>query len=35
MRPEEVAESVVEVALKSERYVVPELVMVPLIPPGR
>lgn len=35
MRPEEVAESVVEVALKSERYVIPELVMVPLIPPGR
>jgi len=31
MKPEEVAESVVEVALKSERYVIPELVMVPMI----
>lgn len=35
MRPEEVAESVVEVALKSDRYVVPEIVMVPLTPPAR
>ncbi len=35
MKPEEVAESVVEVALKSDRYVVPEIVMVPLIGPGR
>ncbi|MFN7143724.1 MAG: SDR family oxidoreductase [Myxococcota bacterium] len=35
MRPEEVAESIVEVALKSERYVVPEIVMVPLVGPGR
>ena len=35
MRPEEVAESVVEVACKSDRYVIPELVMVPLLPPGR
>jgi NADP-dependent 3-hydroxy acid dehydrogenase YdfG len=33
MRPEEVAESVVEVARKSDRYVVPELVMLPLMPP--
>jgi NADP-dependent 3-hydroxy acid dehydrogenase YdfG len=31
MRPEEVAESVVELARKSERYAVPEIVMVPLI----
>ncbi len=31
MRPEEVAETVVEVARKSDRYVVPEVVMVPLI----
>ena len=31
MSPDEVAESVVELALKSDRYVVPELVMVPLI----
>ena len=30
-RPEEVAETVVEVARKSDRYVVPEVVMVPLI----
>lgn len=35
MRPEEVAESIVEVALKSDRYVVPEIVMVPLVGPGR
>jgi hypothetical protein len=33
MRPEEVAESVVEVARKSDRYVVPEIVMLPLMPP--
>jgi NADP-dependent 3-hydroxy acid dehydrogenase YdfG len=32
MAPEEVAESVVELARKSARYVVPELVMVPLVP---
>lgn len=31
MSPDEVAQSVVEVALKSDRYVIPELVMVPLI----
>jgi 3-oxoacyl-[acyl-carrier protein] reductase len=31
MRPEEVTETVVELARKSERYVVPEVVMVPLI----
>lgn len=31
MKPEEVAESVVECARKSDRYVVPEIVMVPLI----
>lgn len=31
MRPEEVAQSVVELARKSDRYVVPEIVMVPLI----
>lgn len=31
MKPEEVAESVVECARKSEGYVVPEIVMVPLI----
>ena len=31
MRPEEVAETVVELARKSERYVVPEVVLVPLI----
>jgi NADP-dependent 3-hydroxy acid dehydrogenase YdfG len=35
MRPEEVAESVLEVALKSDRYVVPEIVMVPLLPSAR
>jgi NADP-dependent 3-hydroxy acid dehydrogenase YdfG len=35
MKPEEVAESVVEVALKSDRYVMPEIVMVPLIGPAR
>lgn len=35
MKPEEVAESILEVALKSDRYVMPELVMVPLIGPGR
>jgi NADP-dependent 3-hydroxy acid dehydrogenase YdfG len=34
MKPEEVAETVVEIALKSDRYVVPEVVMVPLIGPG-
>jgi NADP-dependent 3-hydroxy acid dehydrogenase YdfG len=33
MDPDEVAQSVLEVALKSDRYVVPEIVMVPLIPP--
>ncbi len=31
MRPEEVAQSVVELARKSDRYVVPEMVMVPLV----
>jgi len=31
MSAAEVAESVVEIARKSDRYVVPELVMVPLI----
>jgi 3-oxoacyl-[acyl-carrier protein] reductase len=31
MRPEEVAQSVVELARKSDRYVVPEIVMVPLV----
>ncbi|GDX79939.1 SDR family oxidoreductase [Deltaproteobacteria bacterium] len=31
MRPEEVAASVIELAKKSDRYVVPEIVMVPLI----
>lgn len=35
MRPEEVAESILEVALKSDRYVMPEIVMVPLVGPGR
>jgi NADP-dependent 3-hydroxy acid dehydrogenase YdfG len=35
MRPEEVAESVLEVALKSDRYVVPEIVMLPQIGPAR
>ena len=32
MAPEEVAQSVLEVALKSDRYCVPEVVMVPMIP---
>lgn len=32
MKPEEVARSIVEVALKSDRYVVPEITMLPLIP---
>lgn len=32
MKPEEVAQSVLEVALKSDRYVVPEITMLPLIP---
>jgi len=31
MAPEEVAESIVQVALASERYVVPEIVMLPMI----
>lgn len=31
MRPEEVAASVIDLAKKSDRYVVPEIVMVPLI----
>ena len=32
MAPEEVAETIVELARKSARYVVPEVVMVPLVP---
>ncbi len=31
MSPDEVAQTVLEIALKSDRYVVPEVVMVPLI----
>ncbi len=34
LKPEEVAEAVVDVAVKSDRFVVPEIVIVPLIGPA-